>query len=147
MQVVDTNILIYAINGRDPDHAPCARVLQSLVDGAMPWYTTWGIIYEFLRLVTHPRVLPSPLTVAKGWEVVERMMREGGLRVLSTTPAHARVLAELLAAMPELRGNVMHDVETVAVMREHGLSRIVTRDADFHRFEGIEVIDPVATPR
>jgi len=143
MQVVDTNILIYAINARDPDHLPCARLLQSLADGAVPWYTTWGIVYEFLRVVTHPRVLPSPLTAAAGWDVLERMMREGGLRVLAATPSHGRVLAELLAAMPEVRGNLMHDVETVTLMREHGLSRIVTRDADFHRFAGIEVVDPL----
>lgn len=145
MQVVDTNILIYAINARDPDHPRCALLLQSFADGAMPWYTTWGVIYEFLRLVTHPRVLPSPLTAAAGWEVLDGMVREGGLRVLSATPAHARVLTELVTAMPELRGNVMHDVETVALMREHGVSRIITRDTDFHRFAGIEVVDPVAS--
>jgi predicted nucleic acid-binding protein len=28
-------------------------------------------------------------------------------------------------------------------MREHGVSRIVTRDMDFHRFPFLEVIDPV----
>ena len=144
MQVVDTNSLIYAINARDPDHPRCARLLQSFADGAMPWYTTWGVIYEFLRLVTHPRILPSPLTASEGWEVINRMMREGGLRVLLATPAHAHVLSELLVVMPELRGNVMHDVETVALMREHGISRIITRDTDFHRFAGIEVVDPVA---
>lgn len=28
-------------------------------------------------------------------------------------------------------------------MREHGLRRIYTRDADFHRFPFLEVVDPV----
>jgi predicted nucleic acid-binding protein len=27
-------------------------------------------------------------------------------------------------------------------MREHGIRRICTRDADFHRFPFLEVIDP-----
>jgi predicted nucleic acid-binding protein len=57
------------------------------------------------------------------------------------------VLAEVLGTMPEARGNLMHDLETVTLMREHGLSRIVTRDADFHRFGGIEVVDPSASGR
>ena len=28
-------------------------------------------------------------------------------------------------------------------MREHGISRICTRDADFHRFPFLTVVDPV----
>jgi toxin-antitoxin system PIN domain toxin len=147
VHVVDTNVLIYAINERDPDHASCARLLQSWIDRATPWYTTWGIVYEFLRVVTHPRVLPSPLSSVAAWQIIEQLMAEGGLRVLSATPAHARVLAEVLGTMPEARGNLMHDLETVTLMREHGLSRIVTRDADFHRFGGIEVVDPSASGR
>jgi len=28
-------------------------------------------------------------------------------------------------------------------MREHGIHRVVTRDADFHRFPFLEVTDPL----
>jgi predicted nucleic acid-binding protein len=31
-------------------------------------------------------------------------------------------------------------------MREHGIRAIYTRDADFHRFPGIEVRDPLRDP-
>jgi predicted nucleic acid-binding protein len=37
----------------------------------------------------------------------------------------------------------MHDVQTAVLMREHGIRRIYTRDADFHRFEFLEVVDPL----
>lgn len=30
------------------------------------------------------------------------------------------------------------------LMREHGVRRIYTRDADFHRFPFVEVLDPLA---
>jgi uncharacterized protein len=30
-------------------------------------------------------------------------------------------------------------------MREHGISRIVTRDRDFHRFPFLTVVDPQRT--
>lgn len=33
--------------------------------------------------------------------------------------------------------------QTVALMREHGVKRIFTADADFLRFRGIEVTNPV----
>lgn len=46
--------------------------------------------------------------------------------------------------MPELRGNLTHDFHTAVLMREHGIARIYTRDADFHRFPWVQVVDPLA---
>lgn len=143
MHLVDTNVLVYAISPRDPDHGPCARLVQSWIDGATPWYTTWGILYEFLRVVTHPRIRPDPLRASVAWEVIDALLRQGGLRALLPTAEHHALLAQEIASVPALRGNLMHDLETVVTMREHGIARIVTRDRDFHRFPGITVIDPV----
>ena len=50
----------------------------------------------------------------------------------------------MIAEMPELAGNIMHDAHTVSMKREHSVRRIVTRYAGFHRFKNIEVFDPVA---
>jgi predicted nucleic acid-binding protein len=46
-------------------------------------------------------------------------------------------------AFPELAGNLVHDARTVVVMREHGVSRICTRNSDFRRFDFLTVIDPL----
>ncbi|GIW53056.1 MAG: hypothetical protein KatS3mg081_2411 [Gemmatimonadales bacterium] len=35
-------------------------------------------------------------------------------------------------------------LEAAILMREHGVRRIYTRDADFHRFPFIEVLDPLS---
>jgi predicted nucleic acid-binding protein len=35
----------------------------------------------------------------------------------------------------------------VALMREHGVRMLYTRDTDFHRFPGIEVRDPLSAAR
>lgn len=40
-------------------------------------------------------------------------------------------------------GPLAHDAHTAALMREHGVRAIYTRDTDFHRFPGIEVVDPL----
>lgn len=37
----------------------------------------------------------------------------------------------------------MHDVHTAVLMREHGVSRICTRDVHFRRFPFLTVIDPL----
>jgi predicted nucleic acid-binding protein len=51
---------------------------------------------------------------------------------------------EVFEEMPTLSGNVMHDAATAVLMREHGIKSIYTRDADFHRFRFLEVLDPLA---
>jgi predicted nucleic acid-binding protein len=58
---------------------------------------------------------------------------------------HARILAEVIADVPHLSGNLMHDAETAVLMAEHGIRRICTRDTDFHRFPFIEPIDPITS--
>jgi predicted nucleic acid-binding protein len=45
--------------------------------------------------------------------------------------------------LPDLSGNIFHDAHTAILMREHGIARICTRDADFNRFPFLEVIDPL----
>jgi predicted nucleic acid-binding protein len=43
----------------------------------------------------------------------------------------------------DLRGNVLHDVHTAVLMREHGVQEIVTADAAFREFSFLKVTNPV----
>ena len=52
------------------------------------------------------------------------------------------MLARTLSELPEIRGNVVHDLHTAVLMREQGISRICTRDTDFRRFPFLTVLDP-----
>ena len=62
--------------------------------------------------------------------------------MLVATERHSAVLADTLSRLPDLRGNVMHDVHTAVLMREHRISRICTRDNDFRRFPFLTIVDP-----
>ena len=53
------------------------------------------------------------------------------------------VLARTLEELTDISGNLFHDQHTAVLMREHGVSRICTRDTDFHRFPFVTVIDPL----
>lgn len=63
--------------------------------------------------------------------------------MLVASERHALVLADVVAAVPGLSGNLAHDLQTAVLMREHGIRRICTRDTDFHRFRFLEPIDPL----
>lgn len=144
MFVVDTNILIYAANREAPEHVSCRALIQKWRRQALPWYLTWKIIYEFLRVTTHHRVMPHPWDLPLAWSFVEALLSSSSLTVLRETDRHPLVAAEVFKRMgPILSGNLIHDAHTAVIMLEHGIRTIYTRDADFHRFDFLEVIDPL----
>ncbi len=143
MFVVDTNVLVYAANPDSAEHDPCYDLIQTWRRQATPWHLTWRIIYEFLRVVTHPRLLPSPYPLGEARRFVEGLLVVPSLAILIETPRHPDVLAQLTERMPQASGNFLFDLHTAVLMQEHGIRRIYTRDTDFHRFDFIEVIDPL----
>ncbi len=136
-------MLVYAANASSPFHARCIEWLEEQRDSAASWFTTWPIVYEFLRVTTHPKVLERPWSLAAAWEFVEALLASPGLGVLEHTERHAAVAAMTLSEFPRLAGSVVHDLHTVVLMREHGISRICTCDVDFHRFPFLQVLDPL----
>ena len=50
---------------------------------------------------------------------------------------------QTIEEFPDIRGNFVHDMHTAVLMREHGISRICTRDTGFHRFPFLTVVDPL----
>jgi toxin-antitoxin system PIN domain toxin len=143
--VVDTNVLVYAADTRAPEHLRCRTLLERWRRQAGAWYLTWGICYEFLRVVTHPRVLRQPWTGPAASEFLSALRGSPGLAMLTPTDRHADVLAEVIDAVPIISGNLWHDAETAVLMREHGIRRICSRDTDFARFPFIDLIDPIVT--
>jgi toxin-antitoxin system PIN domain toxin len=143
MFVVDTNVLVYAADASAPEHDRCRSLLEGWRRRNGAWYLTWGICYEFLRVVTHPRVLRRPWTMAAGVQFLAAVQDSPALDFLIPTDRHSRVLADIVAEVSALSGNIVHDTHTAVLMREHGIRRICTRDTDFHRFPFLEPVDPL----
>jgi toxin-antitoxin system PIN domain toxin len=136
--------LVYAADRDAPEHERCRERLLGWRSQPTPWHLTWGIAYEFLRVTTHPRVLRRPWVPKAASEFLQALFASPSLSLLGETSRHALVLRELIEQVPRLAGNLLHDAHTAALMREHGVRRIYTRGADFHRFPGLEVRDPLA---
>ncbi|PYL07615.1 MAG: hypothetical protein DME33_09890 [Verrucomicrobia bacterium] len=145
MFVVDSNILIDAANRASDFHEPCRRTIERCRVQASPWYISWPICYEFLRVCTHPHVFPRPLSLSAAWQFMDNLLASQSAGVLVAGNRHAELLSRLVAEIPHLRGNILHDAHTAVLMREHGIREIYTRDTDFHRFPFLKVIDPVAS--
>jgi len=107
------------------------------------WHATWSILYEFLRITTHPRVLRKPWRISQAWGFVQALLASPGLDILVETERHVAVAEQVLAEVPQLGANILHDTHIAILMREHGIKWIYTRDTDFHRFPFLEVVDPL----
>jgi hypothetical protein len=144
MFVVDTNIFVYAADEDSPFHSRCRERIEEWRRQATPWYASWGILYEFLRVITHPRVFRHPWTASQAWSFVEALLASPTFGLLVPSQRHAEVAAIIMKKSAFLRGNLLYDAQTAILMQEHGIRRIYTRDTDFHRFPFLEPVDPTA---
>lgn len=138
---VDANVLVYASNEAEPVHEPARRLVERLAAGPEIAYLFWPTIMGYLRIVTHPSLLPRPLAPRDALANVEALISIPHVR----TPGEAEGFWELYLATrndPD-RGNDIRDGHLVTLMRQHGVATIYTRDRDFRRFDGISVENPL----
>lgn len=144
MFAVDANLLVYAAVPVAPNHERARDWLRGCASGDRPWFATWSALYEFLRVTTHRRVYAPSLPFVEAVAFVAELFRSPAFGVLVETDRHAAVLADLAREHPRLAGNILHDLHTVALMREHGVREIHTADADFRQFRELRVVNPLA---
>jgi hypothetical protein len=141
--VIDTNILLYAANSAAPQHDRSRSFLEETVAGGDICFLPENVIYEFLRVATHPRVFPNPLHASDAVEFLSAMVAVANFRTLSAGGNHWQILRVLVMELGQPSGNFFFDVHTVALMREHGIRRIATADMDFAKFRDLDIINPV----
>lgn len=146
MIAVDTNVLVYAHREETPEHAPAARLLAQLAEGDEPWALPWPCVYEFLRVVTHPRVFAPPTPLEDALESLDSLLDSPSLALLGEGPAHRSHLRRAITA-GGTSGNLVHDAHIAALLVEHGVRELLTADRDFARFPFVRARNPFAPGR
>jgi toxin-antitoxin system PIN domain toxin len=141
--VLDTNILLHAANSRCDHHAKARRFIEEHLSEGTPWCLTWGIIYEFLRVATHTRVFPQALTASQACRFLGTLLEREEVTILVPTARHWELLNRTLKELHHPAGNLLHEVATAVLMREHGVQEIVTADTDFLQFPFLKVVNPL----
>lgn len=142
-QTLDTNILIYATHTASPFHERARALVDHLVAGPALTYILWPAVLGYLRIVTHPTILSSPLSADEAMTNVTSLLAPPHIRVTGEGDdfwaAFQRVTTDTKA-----RGNLVPDAHLVALMHEHGVSTVWSHDRDLRKFSGITVKDPFA---
>ncbi len=141
MIALDTNILVYARRKETPFHRQAYKVLRELASGDNHWGLPWPCVYEFLRIVTHPRVFDPPTPIEDAIEDLESLFQSPSLVLLGEGPAHPAHLSRVVRA-GHASGNLVHDAHIAALVIEHGVQEFWTTDRDFTRFPGLRIRNP-----
>lgn len=139
---VDTNVLLYAANADDEAHPAARELLERLAAGPDLFYLFWPTIMGFLRIATHSAIFPNPRSPEQAVAAIAALVDRPNIR----TPSEADGFWELYRATADsqTRGNHVPDAHMAALMRQHGVAVIYTRDKDFRRYDGIDARDPFA---
>lgn len=108
------------------------------MEGPEPFAIPVFVLAEFLRVVTHPRLLRPPSSREHALESLGSLLSAPAARVLNPGDDYWPLLG---AAVVEAKagGDLVFDAQIVAVCREHGVGVILTEDRDFARFSGITI--------
>jgi toxin-antitoxin system PIN domain toxin len=139
---VDTNILIYAANERDPANPSARDLLAGLMEGPELFYLFWPSIMGFLRISTNRVLFPNPYSPEQALDVIAELIDRPHVRTPSEQPGFLDLYRSV--APGDTRGKLVPDAHLATLMRQHGVNLIYTRDRDFRRFDGIRVVDPFA---
>jgi predicted nucleic acid-binding protein len=140
---VDTSVLAYAVNRFAPQHARATQAVETLANGDAAWALPWSVVYEFLRLVTHPHAAARPLKLSDAWGFAGELMTSPSVHVLGPGERHQAALVEVLGMVSGETG-LPAGLETAVLLREHGVRELLSADRGMRRFAFLDVVDPVA---
>jgi uncharacterized protein len=135
MQIVDANVLLYAVNRDAPQHEAARTWLDTALSDVRTVGFAWVALLAFLRLSTRAGLFPKPLAVDDAIEVVQGWLSQPAAILVHPTARHLAVLHGLVRPVG-MAGNLLTDAHLAALAVEHG-AEIVSFDADFGRFPGL----------
>jgi toxin-antitoxin system PIN domain toxin len=138
---VDTNVLVYAHRPEVPEHDAARSALRRLLVASESWGVPWTVAYEFLSVVTQPRIWMEPTTPDGALAALAAWGDQGAV-FLPEGSGHRTVLARLLHAAP-VRGGRVFDARVAATCLDHGVRELWSVDRDFGRFAGLRVVNPL----
>jgi uncharacterized protein len=138
--IVDSNVLVYALDADASQHLPSRHLLDEGRSGATTLYVTSQILCEFYSIVTNPRRVARPRTAADAIAAIA-----GLLAFLHVLPIPARAVEgwlDLLRRRPVTGGDVF-DLQLAATMLANGVQRIYTfNTTDFEAFTDLVISTP-----
>lgn len=135
MNLVDANVLLYAVNEADPKHEASRTWLDAALSAQEPVGFAWTVLLAFARLSTKVGLFPRPLSVTGAMAVVRAWIDQPPSVIVEPTARHLDLIAGLLGDVGT-GANLVSDAHLAALSLEHN-GRVISYDSDFGRFRGV----------
>ena len=144
MIAVDTNLLVYAHRRESRHHGAAASLMRGLAEGDDSWAIPWPCCYEFLSVVTNPRIWRGGATSPEqSWRQLAAWTASPSVLLIGETEDFPEIL-ESFVRRPRVIGGVVHDARIAAICVAHGAEALLTRDRDFSLFPELKTRDPIS---
>lgn len=138
---VDVNVLLYASDSGSPYARRAAQFLADQVSGREVFCLAWTTVMSYLRMATHRAIFSAPLSPEEAMRNIDALVRLPHVRVLAEEDGFWDVYREVARMVP-VRGALVPDAHLAALLRQHGIRTLYTKDADFRKFDFLDVRDP-----
>lgn len=138
---LDVNVLVYAADETAERHQRARALLEYVATSPGLTYLLWPVLLSYIRIITHPAILRSPLSPAEAIADVDDLLQRPQIVVVGEGGRFWETFVRLSREVAP-RGNLVPDTHVVALMTENGVDTIWTGDRDFRRFTDITVKDP-----
>jgi hypothetical protein len=141
MTIPDINLLVYAYNRADANHAPARAWWEELLNTVRPVGLPWIVASGFVRVMTHPRVLENPMPVAMATRQVRLWLEQPSVVVVEPGKRFPELFLGFLDRLGT-GGNLTTDAYLAALAVEHQ-AELNSNDSDFSRFSGLRWRNPL----
>ena len=135
MYVVDTNVLVHAVNEAADEHSRAHDWLADAFMGHQTVALSWVAVLAFIRVSTHPRVFSIPLTPLQAVDIAQAWFDQPNATIIEPQDGHLALVSDLLSRAGAA-GDLAVDAHLAALALEHD-AEVITFDRDFGRFPGV----------
>jgi len=136
MKLPDGNVLLNAYNAASSDHEEADHWLEDALSSSESIGFAHTSLLAFLRIGTNPRLFPRPLEVSRALDHVDSWLATPAATIVEPGAGYIVRLRELLEAAGTA-GDLTTNAHLAAIALERGAS-VVSFDADFHKFDGLD---------
>ena len=141
MNLVDVNVLIYAVNSDSPHHDKTRKWLEIALSGVEVVGLAWTVLLAFLRVTTRRTIMERPLDTSAAIAYVDSWLRQPNVQIVEPGHDHWLILRTLIGSAGTA-GNLTSDAHLAALAIGGGWT-LVSTDHDFRRYAGLAVFNPL----
>lgn len=143
MIVPDANLLLYAYDASAPMHERARAWWEEVLSSVETVGLSWQTITAFIRIGTNPRAYTHPLSAREAVGIVQAWLAQPCAQIVTPSARHWEILNRLIVES-QATGALVMDAHLAALAMDHGAT-LCTHDADFTRFKGLRMHDPLIT--